>query len=94
MSWISTVLAELLPELSKATIVNVFVPFWVAYTNADHRGRIHVVHRRAPAQPPLAVRDREPLQVARRRRRGRVVGGRRRERDGVARGRVARVVAR
>jgi hypothetical protein len=32
---ISTVLCDRLPELSTATIVNVFVPFWVAYTNVD-----------------------------------------------------------
>jgi hypothetical protein len=36
MFGISTVLGgDSLPELSTATIVNVFVPFWVAYTIVD-----------------------------------------------------------
>jgi hypothetical protein len=30
MSWMSTLLCELFPELSYALITNVFVPFWVA----------------------------------------------------------------
>jgi hypothetical protein len=30
MSWMSTLLCELFPELSNALIAKVFVPFWVA----------------------------------------------------------------